>query len=98
VGNLASASQLREVVRTFRSHARFPSEGAALPEALPGVSWSDHVNFWQRGYAAIMVTDTAPFRYLFYHSNDDVQAHVDVESLARVVAGLEAIVQRLASE
>jgi Peptidase family M28 len=98
VGNLASASELREVVKTFRAHTRFPSEGAALPEALPGVSWSDHENFWQRGYPAIMVTDTAPFRYPHYHSADDVQAHVDFESMARVVTGLEAIVARLASE
>ena len=98
VGNLASASELREVVGTFRAHTRFPSEGAALPEALPGVSWSDHENFWQRGYPAIMVTDTAPFRYPHYHSADDVQAHVDFESMARVVAGLEAVVTQLASE
>jgi hypothetical protein len=65
---------------------------------MPGVSWSDHASFWQRGYPAIMVTDTAPFRYPFYHSAEDVLAHVDFASLARVVSGLEAVVAKLATE
>jgi hypothetical protein len=40
-----------------------PLQGAALPDALPGTGWSDHWSFWQAGYQAMMVTDTAPWRY-----------------------------------
>jgi len=63
VGNLRSASLVRRAIGAFRDYARFPSEGAALPSWIPGVGWSDHASFWSAGYPAIMVTDTAPFRY-----------------------------------
>jgi hypothetical protein len=47
---------LRETLGAFRAHATIPSEGAALPEGLPGAGWSDHWAFWQHGYPALMVT------------------------------------------
>src|SRR5437763_6383409 len=66
VGNTSSRSLLRRALGSFRRHTDFPSEGAALPSAVPGVGWSDHWSFWKHGYKAIMVTDTAPFRYPHY--------------------------------
>jgi hypothetical protein len=63
VSNVKSRPLLRRVIALFRKHAKIPSEGAALPAFIPGVSWSDQWSFWQQGYQAIMVTDTAPFRY-----------------------------------
>jgi hypothetical protein len=92
VANPDSRELLRAVVRSFRAHARFPSEGAALGETRPGVGWSDHWAFWQAGYPALMVTDTAPFRYPHYHSRGDTPEKLDYDRLARVVAGLEAVV------
>ena len=44
-----------------------------------------------------MVTDTAPFRYQHYHTPDDTPDKVDYDRLARVVAGLEAVIEDLAS-
>ena len=96
VGNVASRRLVREAVAGFRRHTRFPSEGAALPEALPGVGWSDHWSFWQAGYPAIMVTDTAPFRYPHYHTLEDTPDKIDFERTARVVAGLEQVLRELA--
>jgi hypothetical protein len=40
-----------------------------------------------------MVTDTAPFRYPHYHRLTDTPDKVDVESLARVVKGMERIIR-----
>lgn len=95
VSNLRSARLLRRVVGSFRQHARFPSQAGALPEALPGVGWSDHWSFWQYGYPAVMVTDTAPFRYPHYHMPDDTPDKLDYPSLARVVEGLTAVARDL---
>jgi Zn-dependent M28 family amino/carboxypeptidase len=53
------------------------------------VDWSDHASFWDEGYPAIMVTDTAPYRYPYYHTSLDTPDKVDYERLARVVHGLE---------
>jgi hypothetical protein len=84
----ASRGFLREVIGLFREKCRFPSQGGSLPGGLPGIGWSDHWAFWQEGYRAIMVTDTAPFRYPYYHTAADTPEKVDYERLSRVVSGL----------
>lgn len=89
VGNVSSSAWVKRVIGVFREHAEFPSEGAALPEALPGVGWSDHWSFSQEGYPALMVTDTAPFRYPHYHRRTDTVDKIDFERLALVVDGLD---------
>ena len=96
IGNTSSRRLVREAVGSFRRHARFPSEGAALPSSTPGVEWSDHWGFGQHGYPALMVTDTALFRFAGYHTARDVAGGIDYERLARVVAGLEQVVRDLA--
>jgi Zn-dependent M28 family amino/carboxypeptidase len=95
VGNAASGDLVRRTVRTFRRHEPFPSEGAALPELVPGVGFSDHWSFWREGYPALMVTDTAMFRYPHYHTAQDTPDKVDFEKTARVVRGLEAVIAEL---
>lgn len=97
VGNLSSRRLVRQAIGVFRENARFPSEGAALPGWLPGIGWSDHWSFWEEGYDAIMVTDTAPFRYAHYHTPEDTVDKVDFDRLARVVEGLVPVVRSLAS-
>lgn len=96
VGNLASRPLLRETIRHFRKRASLPSEGAALPDALPGVGWSDHWSFWQFGYQAIMLTDTALFRDPNYHEITDVVDNLDFERLARAVIALQYTIEQLA--
>jgi hypothetical protein len=96
VGNLTSRRLVRRCVGAFRRSARFPSEGVAAPGYLPGIFWSDHWSFWREGYRAVMVTDTAPFRYPEYHTPWDTADRVDVDRLARVVDGLDAVIADLA--
>lgn len=98
VGVVGAYPLVRDVVGSFRGHTAFPSEGAALPGALPGVAWSDHWAFSEEGYPAVMVTDTALFRYEAYHSERDTPEKVDYDRAARVVAGLARVVAKLAEE
>jgi len=95
VGNFASRELLHRVVATFRLHAKFPSEGAAAPEWIPGIGWSDHWAFWKEGYPAVMVTDTALYRYPRYHTARDTPEALTYERMARVVAGLARVVEEL---
>jgi Zn-dependent M28 family amino/carboxypeptidase len=92
IGNIESRELLRNTIRSFRAQAKFPSEGAALPNALPGVGWSDHWAFWQQGYQAVMITDTATFRYPHYHTLADTVDKIDFDKLARVVSGISNII------
>ena len=95
VGNLSCRGFLREVIASFRRNALFPSEGAALPSWIPGVDWSDHWSFWKEDYPAVMITDTAPFRYPDYHSISDTPDNIDYDRLARVVTGLEKVFREM---
>jgi hypothetical protein len=95
VSNVPSRHLLRRAIALFRKHANIPSEGAALPAFIPGVSWSDQWSFWQHGYPGIMITDTAPFRYPHYHSATDTPDKLDYDRFALVVSGMEKVIEEL---
>lgn len=96
VSNLRSRRALREVVRAFRSASDFPAESLASPAVVPGVSWSDQLSFWREGYSAVMVTDTAFYRYPHYHRATDTPDRLDYPRMARVVEGLAGALRTLA--
>jgi hypothetical protein len=95
VSNVHSRALLRRSIALFRKHAKIPSEGAALPSFVPGVSWSDQWAFWQHGYPGIMITDTAPFRYPHYHSATDTPDKLDYDRFALVVSGMQKVIEGL---
>ena len=95
VGNTLSKGLVRDVVASFRRHTKHPSEGGALPGIIPGIDLSDQWAFWQEGYPGVMVTDTALFRYPYYHTRGDTPDKVQYDPLARVVAGLGRVVADL---
>ena len=96
VSNLSSRKLLHKVMASFRNHTAFPSEGVAAPGWITGIGWSDQWSYWKEGYVGIMVTDTAPFRYPYYHTVQDTPDKIDYERLARVVAGIARVVTELA--
>jgi Zn-dependent M28 family amino/carboxypeptidase len=93
VGMLGSRPLLQQTIRSFRSHTAFPSIGGVAPGFVPGIDWSDHWAFAEHGFQALMITDTAPFRYRHYHEPTDTPDKVDTASLARVVKGIERVVR-----
>jgi Zn-dependent M28 family amino/carboxypeptidase len=96
VGNTRSRALLRSAVSAFKKERKLPCEGASLPAVIPGIGWSDQWSFWQCGYPAIMVTDTAPFRYPHYHSSTDTPDKLDYDRFALVVSGMEKVIAELA--
>jgi Zn-dependent M28 family amino/carboxypeptidase len=93
--NLQSETLLDRTLAVFRRHSAVPAEGGALPDEVPGVAWSDQWSFWQFGYSAVMLTDTAPFRNPHYHRGTDRPNTLDYERLAGVVEGLVQVVSDL---
>ncbi len=96
VSNLRSRALLGQVFAAFRASSDFPAERVATFGWIPGVDWSDHWSFWREGIPAVMITDTAPYRYPYYHTAEDKPDKVDYERLAQVVQGLTAVVRALA--
>lgn len=96
VSNLKSRRVLHRVVEAFQAHSDFPVEWLTSPSLLPGVGWSDQRSFWRRGYPALMATDTAFYRYPYYHSPQDTAEKLDYEALARIAQGLARAIGMLA--
>jgi len=88
VSNLNSRKRLSDIVQAFRAHSDFPAESLAAFEAIPGLAWSDQLSFWRHGYPAVMITDTAFYRYAHYHTAFDTPDKLVYPSMARVVEGL----------
>jgi Zn-dependent M28 family amino/carboxypeptidase len=96
VANVGSRRLLKRALKSFRAEEKLPSEGAAVPAFIPGVGWSDHWAFWQNGYPAIMVTDTALFRYRHYHQPTDTPDKIDYDRFTLVVSGMQNVITDLA--
>jgi len=96
VGNLSSRRLVRQCIASFRRHTPFPSEGVTAPAWMGGIHWSDHRSFWNAGYPALMITDTALFRYAHYHTAQDTPGKLTYEGFARVVAGITRMVEEVA--
>jgi hypothetical protein len=96
VGNMPSRGLVVDFLRQFMSVSDFPVEGVATFGWIPGINWSDHWSFWKEGYPALMLTDTAPFRYPDYHSPDDLPERINRPEFARVAHGIIQAVRRMA--
>lgn len=98
VADLGARNLLRKAIGVFREKARFPSEGVAAPSFIPGIAWSDHWSFRKHGYPAIMITDTAFYRYPHYHRASDTPDKLDYERMARVTLGLAEMLNEFAHQ
>lgn len=96
VSNLRSWRQLRRTVAAFRFHSDFPVEHVAAPAMVPGIGLSDQLSFWRQGYRALMVTDTAFYRYPWYHTGSDTPDKLDYAAFTRVADGLGKTIVSLA--
>ena len=98
ISNFRSRRLLRRVVDAFQAHSDFPVQFMATLALIPGVSWSDHRAFWRQGYSALMATDTAFYRYPYYHSALDTPEKLNYDALGRLADGLFHAVSALADE
>jgi Zn-dependent M28 family amino/carboxypeptidase len=88
VGN-DDSQPLQTLVRdALTTHMNLPVETYAGPWWIPGVDWSDHGSFWNEGYPALMVTDTAPFRNPHYHRLTDLPNTLNYRAMSELVRGL----------
>jgi hypothetical protein len=60
------------------------------PQALHGIDFSDHRNYWPLGVPAVMVSDTAYFRNIYYHARYDTPEKLDYARMAQVVVAVHA--------
>jgi Zn-dependent M28 family amino/carboxypeptidase len=97
VGNLRTIPDLFSMSRSIRQ-AGVSSQWLPVPNRgliVPQTRLSDHAPFWDAGYPAMMVTDTAFMRNPHYHKATDAIATLDLDFLTGVCEGLEFAIRRL---
>ncbi len=97
IGNVTSEPIVDTFKNWFAKNSTLPLVGMALPASVAEQGWSDHWSFWQQGYPAVMVTDTALLRNPHYHQPTDTADTLDYERLTQAVKGLEGVIQELAN-
>lgn len=91
VGNWRSNLLLKQVARHMRLVPQLAVETLTVVAnglLLPQVRLSDHTPFWDLGYPALLVTDTAFFRNPHYHTAADTLETLDLDFMARVCQGV----------
>jgi Zn-dependent M28 family amino/carboxypeptidase len=91
VGNWRSRSLTNQLFQSFKKNPSLPVERVTVPLGgwtLPSVRLSDHASFWDQGYKAVMITDSAFFRNPHYHRASDTMDTLDVAFMAEVVESL----------
>lgn len=73
--------------RKFRSAGTIRTKAFTGPRALPGIDFSDHLNYWKFGYSALMITDTSFYRNKNYHQVTDTMETLDLGRMAKVIDG-----------
>ncbi|NOT21946.1 MAG: M20/M25/M40 family metallo-hydrolase [Nitrospiraceae bacterium] len=100
VGNEASQPLVNRLEQEAQRHAAslktlslvVPGQG----EAIPHTRRSDHASFWDTGYPAVVLTDTANFRNPHYHRETDTVDTLNLEFLSNVVATVTATAIQIA--
>lgn len=80
----------RKIKIAMSRTADIPVYSINAPRFIRGVDFSDHRNYWEQGYPAVMITDTAFYRNLTYHTQADTFDRLNYQKMAEVVYGLYA--------
>ncbi|MBY0248116.1 MAG: M28 family peptidase [Nitrospiraceae bacterium] len=97
IGNQSSSSLTTAVEQAMRPH--LPVVPLIVPgngELLPDTRRSDHTPFWEAGFPAVMLTDTANFRNPHYHQPTDTIETLNLDFMSTVADGITAAVLSLA--
>lgn len=88
VGPLSLSSATIDIKKDFLNSVPLPVKSINAPAIIPGIDFSDHLNYWQQGFDAVMITDTAFLRNLEYHKSGDSPDRLDYDKMAQVVTGV----------
>jgi hypothetical protein len=96
VGGWPQRRLAREVKRAMKGSTALPVYSLSAPAGVPGVDLSDHRCYWEQGYPAVMVTDTAFYRNVQYHRPGDTADRLDYRRMGLAVVGVYEAVRALA--
>ncbi len=93
VGRVQDISAVRQVTSALLSAKELPVYSINAPGFIPGIDFSDHLNYWQHDIPAVMITDTAFYRNKQYHQPGDTADRLNYQKMAQVVDGVITLLQ-----
>lgn len=88
VGNLQSREMTADYCNAMKNLNQLQCERIIAPSFVQSMDFSDHLNYWNLGYPAMLITDTGSYRNKNYHTDQDRIETLDVGKMAQVVNGL----------
>jgi Zn-dependent M28 family amino/carboxypeptidase len=85
----------RQFARHYKAAALLPVKRFKAPAWLPGIDFSDHLNYWQFNYSAVLLTDTSFYRNQHYHEPTDTLDRLDLRRLGLAVDAVLAALLEL---
>ena len=98
VGRVSEGLLARRVKAAMSAASPLPVYSISAPSLIPGVDFSDQLSYWNAGYSAIMITDTAFYRNHNYHTEHDTAEKLDYKRMGMVVEGVFAAVVKTAND
>lgn len=79
---------IKTVKAGMKGTSDLPVYSIRAPSFIPGIDFSDHMNYWPYGFKALMITDTSFYRNPTYHSSGDTADKLDYRRLDQVVVAV----------
>ncbi len=95
VGDLGLNSPTKNIKRRYMEVTDLKLRSINAPSILPGIDFSDHRNYWSKGIDAVMITDTAFYRNVNYHTPEDTYDKLNYKIMAEVVKGLHFYLSKI---
>jgi len=90
VGPTGQLGFTRKVKKGMMSACGVDVVSINAPKSIPGIDFSDHQNYWDEGWDAVMITDTSFYRNKNYHQKTDTPDSLDYSRMGEVVKGVYA--------
>ena len=97
VGSYGDRAFIKQVKNSMKGATDLPVRSMCAPKGTTGLDFSDHRNFWNYDYIAVMITDTAFYRNDAYHRSSDTLQRLDFNRMSKVVLGVYEAVARLSN-
>lgn len=78
----------KKFCNAFEATKAIKTNRFAGPPSMPGIDFSDHLNYWKFGFNAMMISDTSFYRNKGYHSPADTIETLDLQRMAKVIDGI----------
>jgi hypothetical protein len=95
-GRLQDILAVRKIKKSF-TKTSLAVRSLNAPEIIDLVATSDNTSYWEQGFPAVLISDTAADRNPVYHTEKDIAEYLDYERMAVVIQGVGQAVMDITS-